>query len=67
MAEQGTLNLRVTGSIPVWRTKQGNTMKAFGSVRAYHKCRVTRAGFGKKIRVAIFVKSRKAGRRCSPT
>jgi hypothetical protein len=37
-------------------------MKAFGSVRTYHKCRVTRAGFGKKIRVAIFVKNRKAGR-----
>jgi hypothetical protein len=37
-------------------------MKAFGSVRTYHKCRVTCAGFGKKIRVAIFVKNRKAGR-----
>jgi hypothetical protein len=37
-------------------------MKAFGSVRTYHKCRVTRAGDGKKIRVAIFVKNRKAER-----
>jgi hypothetical protein len=38
-------------------------MKAFGSARTYSKCRVTRAGFGKKIRVALFVKSRKAGRK----
>jgi hypothetical protein len=38
-------------------------MKPFGSVRTYSKCRVTRAGFGKKIRVAIFVKSRKASRK----
>lgn len=37
-------------------------MKAFGSTRTYAKCRVTRAGFGKKIRVSIAVKNRKAYR-----
>lgn len=37
-------------------------MKAFGSVRTYGKCRVLRAGFGRKIVVAIRVKNRKADR-----
>jgi hypothetical protein len=37
-------------------------MKAFGSVRTYSKCRVVRAGFGKKILVAITVKNRKRDR-----
>ncbi len=38
-------------------------MKAFGGDRTYGKCRVTRAGWGKKILVRLFVKSKKAGRR----
>ena len=38
-------------------------MKAFGSTRTYDKCRVFRAGFGKKIAVRVFVKNRKLGRR----
>ena len=41
-------------------------MKPFGSVRTYHKCRVLRAGFGRKIAVQVFVKNRKAGRRVLP-
>ena len=41
-------------------------MKAFGSVRTYHKCRTTRAGSGKKIHVVIFVKNHKAGRKVEP-
>ena len=38
-------------------------MKAFGSKRTYAKCRVTRAGLGKKILVRLTVKTRKSGRR----
>jgi len=38
-------------------------MKAFGSKRCYHDCRVYRAGFGKKILFTIGVKSRKSGRK----
>jgi hypothetical protein len=33
-------------------------MKPFGFDRSYGKCRVLRAGNGKKIRVAVFVKKR---------
>jgi hypothetical protein len=38
-------------------------MKAFGSKRAYHDCRVYRAGNGKKILFTVGVKSKKAGRK----
>jgi hypothetical protein len=37
-------------------------MKAFGFDRTYAKCRVVRAGFGKKIKVKIFVKTKKRDR-----
>ena len=37
-------------------------MKPFGSKRTYAKCRVVQAGFGRKIKVRITVKSRKADR-----
>jgi len=38
-------------------------MKAFGSKRCLHDCRVVQAGRGKKIKFTIGVKSRKNGRR----
>lgn len=38
-------------------------MKAFGSKRTYHDCRVYRAGNGKKILFTVGVKSRKSGRK----
>jgi hypothetical protein len=41
----------------------GDTMKAFGSKRTYHDCRVYRAGYGKKILFTTGVKSRKHGRK----
>jgi hypothetical protein len=41
----------------------GDTVKAFGSKRAYHDCRVYRAGRGKKILFTTGVKSRKHGRK----
>jgi hypothetical protein len=38
-------------------------MKAYGSKRGYHDCRVVQAGRGKKIKFTIGVKSRKSGRK----
>jgi hypothetical protein len=38
-------------------------MKAFGSKRTYHDCRVYRAGSGKKILFTTGVKSKKNGRK----
>jgi hypothetical protein len=38
-------------------------MRAFGSNRSYHLCRVVQAGRGKKIKFTIVVKSRKSGRK----
>jgi hypothetical protein len=38
-------------------------MKAFGSKRTYHDCRVYRAGNGKKILFTTGVKSKKSGRK----
>ena len=38
-------------------------MKAFGSKRTYHDCRVYRAGLGKKTLFTIGVKSKKSGRK----
>ena len=38
-------------------------MRAYGSKRCYHDCRVTQAGNGKKIKFTIGVKSRKNGRK----
>jgi hypothetical protein len=38
-------------------------MKAFGSKRCRHDCRVIQAGRGKKIKFTIGVKSRKSGRK----
>lgn len=38
-------------------------MKAFGSKRCYHDCRVVRAARGKKILFIVGVKNRKAGRK----
>jgi hypothetical protein len=38
-------------------------MKAFGSKRTYHECRVIRAGRGKKILFLVGVKSKKRGRK----
>lgn len=37
-------------------------MKAFGLKRTYGDCRVIRAGWGRKIKVKLFVKSHKFGR-----
>jgi hypothetical protein len=38
-------------------------MKAYGSKRCYHACRVVQAGNGKKIKFVVGVKSRKSGRK----
>jgi hypothetical protein len=38
-------------------------MKAFGSKRCYHDCRVVQVGNGKKIKFTVGVKSRKSGRK----
>jgi hypothetical protein len=38
-------------------------MKAFGSKRCLHDCRVVKAGNGKKIKFTVSVKNRKAGRK----
>ena len=38
-------------------------MKAFGSKRCYHDCRVVQAGNGKKIKFTVGVKNRKSGRK----
>jgi len=38
-------------------------MKAFGFTRTHARCRVYRAGFGKKIAFSIHVKNHKRGRR----
>ena len=37
-------------------------MKAYGAKRTYAKCRVIRAGFGRKIIVRLYVKNHKADR-----
>lgn len=42
-------------------------MKAFGSRRTYAKCRVIRAGFGRKIAVRLCVKNRKTDRQSRVT
>jgi hypothetical protein len=42
-------------------------MKAYGFTRTYANCRVLRAGHGRKVSIAIWVKNRKAGRRIDPT
>ena len=38
-------------------------MRAYGSKRSYHLCRVVQAGNGKKIKFTVGVKSRKSGRK----
>ena len=38
-------------------------MRAYGSKRCYHDCRVVQAGNGKKIKFTVGVKSRKSGRK----
>ena len=38
-------------------------MRAYGSKRGYHNCRVVQAGDGKKIKFTVGVKSRKSGRK----
>jgi hypothetical protein len=43
--------------------QQGIDMRAFGSKRTYHDCRVYRAGNGKKILFTVDVKSKKSGRK----
>ena len=37
-------------------------MRAYGSKRCYHRCKVVKAGNGKKIEFTLGVKSRKLGR-----
>lgn len=40
-------------------------MRAYGSKRCLHDCRVYRAGWGRKIRYTVGVKSNKHGRKFS--
>ena len=40
-------------------------MRAFGSVRTYERCRVIRAGSGRKVTVKVYVKNRRRNRQAN--